>query len=176
MAVALEMRGAHVKAAKPAARHIDLDEMEWLERARQRDGAAFWWIMKRHNQRLYRVARGVLADDSEAEDVVQDVYLLAFEHLADFRGEAPLSTWLTRIALNEALRRLRQRRPILDVKTIEAIHSHADASAIVASLQPHELNPEAATALAEVRRLLERAVAALPEPFASSLSCGTSRK
>jgi len=98
---------------------------------------------------LYRVARGVLADDTEAEDVVQEVYLLAFEHLADFRDESPLSTWLTRIALNEALRRLRQRGPILDARTIEAIHDTGQASAIVASLQAHELDPEAATALAE---------------------------
>jgi RNA polymerase sigma-70 factor (ECF subfamily) len=77
--------------------------------------------------------------------------LLAFEHLADFRGESPLSTWLTRIALNEALRRLRQRRPILDVRTIEAIHDPGHASAIVASLQAHEPDPEAATALAELK-------------------------
>jgi RNA polymerase sigma-70 factor (ECF subfamily) len=147
------------------ARVDDLDEASLVERARRRDGAAFWSIMKRHSQRLYRVARGVLADDTEAEDVVQEVYMLAFEHLAEFRGEAPLSTWLTRIALNEALRRLRQRRPILDVKTIEAIHNTTDVSAIVASLRTPAPDPEAATALAEIRRLLERAVDALPEPF-----------
>src|SRR5687768_17985007 len=98
-----------MKPAKPteAGRLEDLDDVALVERAQQRDGAAFWLIMKRHNQRLYRVARAVLGDDAEVEDVIQETYLRALAHLSEFRREARLSTWLTRIALNEALALLR---------------------------------------------------------------------
>jgi RNA polymerase sigma factor (sigma-70 family) len=113
-------------------------------------------IIKRHNQRLYRVARAVLDDDTEAEDVLQETYIQAFTHLSDFRGDARLSTWLTRIALNEALGRRRQRRPVAGVKALEAM---------AAPVSAHKPDPEQATALAEIRRLLESAVDALPEPF-----------
>jgi len=122
----------------------------------QRDGAAFWLIIKRHNQRLYRVARAVLDNDTEAEDVLQETYIHAFTHLSDFRGDARLSTWLTRIALNEALGRRRQRHPLVGVEFLEVM------AAPVSAYKP---DPEQATALAEIRRLIESAVDALPEPF-----------
>lgn len=71
-------------------------------------------LMQRQNQRLFRIARGVLGNDAEAEDVVQETYVRAFAHLDGFRGDALVSTWLTRIAVNEALGRLRQRlRPLI---------------------------------------------------------------
>jgi RNA polymerase sigma-70 factor (ECF subfamily) len=139
------------------------EDMALVDAARLRDRDAFRSIMKRNNQRLYRVARGVLGEDAEAEDVVQQTYLLAFRHLSDFRAEATLSTWLTRIALNEALRRRRRRRPVLDTKTIEAIYNTDDA--FVTSLSAQTLDPEAATAIAGIRRTIEAAVDALPEPF-----------
>jgi RNA polymerase sigma factor (sigma-70 family) len=145
-----------LSTAIEGARLEDLDDSALLERARQRDGAAFWLIIKRHNQRLYRVARAILDDDTEAEDVLQETYIHAFRHLSDFRGDARLSTWLTRIALNEALGRRRQRRPMVGVKVLEAI---------AAPVSAHKPDPEQATALAEIRRLLESAVDALPEPF-----------
>ncbi len=154
-----------MKAAKPteAGRLEDLDDASLVERAQQRDGAAFWLIMKRHNQRLYRVAHGVLGDNAEAEDVVEEAYLRAFAHLTEFRGEARLSTWLTRIVLNEALVR-RQRRRMVELRSMEALHDPANAS-ILTPGSARAANPEAATALAEIRRLLERAVDSLPEPF-----------
>ena len=139
-----------------AVRVEDLDDAALVERAQQRDGAAFWLIIKRHNQRLHRVARAVLEDDTEAEDVVQETYIHAFTHLSDFRAEAQLSTWLTRIALNEALGRRRKRRPMVDVKAIEGM---------AAPFSSHKADPEEATALAEIRSLLERAVDGLSEPF-----------
>ena len=70
------------------------------------DTALYEIIMRRYNQRLYRVARAILRDDSESEDVVQDAYVRAYQHLDQFAGRAPFSTWLTRIAVNEALARL----------------------------------------------------------------------
>jgi RNA polymerase sigma-70 factor (ECF subfamily) len=136
----------------------DLDDAALVERAQQRDGAAFWLIIKRHNQRLHRVARAVLDDDTEAEDVLQETYIHAFTHLSEFRAEARLSTWLTRIALNEALGRRRQRRPMVDVKIIEGM-------AAPFSAHKADPTPEETTALAEIRRLLERVVDGLPEPF-----------
>src|SRR5687768_15014063 len=139
-----------------AGRIEDLDDAALVDLPRQRDGAALWLIIKRHNQRLHRVARAILDDHTEAEDVVQATYLRAFTHLSDFRGEARLSTWLTRIALNEALGRRRQRRPTLDVKAIEAM---------AAPFSAHELDPEQAAALDGVRRLLEQAVSSLPERY-----------
>jgi RNA polymerase sigma factor (sigma-70 family) len=114
-----------------AATGLDgLDDRALVERARNRDGAAVRLIMQRHNRRLYRVARGVLNDDAEAEDVVQEAYVRAFTHLDGFRGEAQLSTWLTRIALNEALGRLRRLRTTVDLKDIDTINDQGEARVI----------------------------------------------
>jgi RNA polymerase sigma factor (sigma-70 family) len=146
-----------------ATRIEDFGDAALVERARQRDGAAFWLIMKRHNQRLYRVAYGILGDDAEAEDVVEEGYVRAFAHLSEFRGEARLSTWLTRIVLNEALVR-RQRRHTAEARTTEALRDPANAS-ILTSPSASLVNPEAAIALAEIRLLLERAVSHLPTPY-----------
>jgi RNA polymerase sigma-70 factor (ECF subfamily) len=152
-----------MKPGKLKARIRASNDAALVESARRREAGAFRSIMKRHNQRLYRVARGVLGDDSEAEDVVQQTYLIAFEHLSDFRAEATLSTWLTRIALNEALSRVRRRRPILDTKTIEATYNSEDV--FVTSLLAPAIDPEAAAAVADIRRVVEIAIDALPESF-----------
>ncbi len=142
-----------------------LDDMALVERARSRDGAAVRLIMQRHNRRLYRVARSVLDDEAEAEDVVQETYTRAFTHLDGFRGEAQLSTWLTRIALNEALGRLRQRRVTVGLGDIDAINDQGEARVIFLPSARQDSDPEAAAARTEVRRLLERAVDDLPETF-----------
>ena len=142
-----------------------LDDRALVERARNRDGAAVRLIMQRHNRRLFRVARGVLHDDAEAEDVVQEAYVRAFTHLDGFRGEAQLSTWLTRIALNEALGRLRRRRITVSLKDIDAISDQGEARVIYLPSARQDSDPEAAAAQAGVRRLLERAVDQLPEHF-----------
>lgn len=143
----------------------DLDDGALVERARNRDGAAVRLIMQRHNRRLYRAARSVLHDEAEAEDVVQEAYCRAFTHLDGFRGEAQLSTWLTRIALNDALGRLRRRRSLIDLKDIDAINDQGETRVIYLPSARQDSNPENAAARAEVRRLLERAVDQLPDPF-----------
>jgi RNA polymerase sigma-70 factor (ECF subfamily) len=149
-----------------AATGLDrLDDGALVERARQRDGAAVRLIMQRHNRRLYRVARSVLHDDAEAEDVVQETYVRAFTHLDGYRGEAQLSTWLTRIALNEALGRLRRRRITVGLKDIDAINDQGEARVIYLRSARQDSDPEAAAARGEVRRLLERAVDQLPDHF-----------
>jgi len=93
-------------------------EADLIGRARARDEGAIRAIIKANNQRLYRLARGILRDDAEAEDVVQETYIRLFTHLEDFRGDSSLTTWLSRIAINEALGRLRKRRAttVVDVE------------------------------------------------------------
>src|SRR5215475_5783872 len=100
--------------------YAGLDDTALVDLAQRGHRGAFQQIMRRCNQRLFRVARGVVNDDAEAEDVVQAAYLHAFEKLQTFRGEAQLLSWMTRIALNEAYGRLRQRRTTVGVEQIES--------------------------------------------------------
>ena len=105
----------------PLVDFATLDDATLVALARAGRREAFRQVMQRCNRRLFRVARGVVHDDAEAEDVVQAAYVSAFEHLGDFRGEASLATWLTRIVLNEANGRLRARKPTVEFDTIEAL-------------------------------------------------------
>ena len=93
-------------------------DAELVGRANARDEAAIRSIMQSNNRRLYRIARGILRNDSEAEDVVQETYVRAFTNLAGFRGDSSLATWLARIAMNEALGRLRRQRPSVDLSSL----------------------------------------------------------
>ena len=125
---------------------------------------AFRHIMQRCNQRLFRVARGVVKDDAEAEDVVQEAYTHAFEKLTTFRGDATLLSWMTRIVLNEAYGRLRQRRATVDVDQIEAAQ-YAGAQIVQFPSKFANEDPAASAAREQIRRLVERAIDDLPEPF-----------
>src|SRR5205814_1882264 len=87
----------------------DLTDNEVVDRVKAGDTALYEILMRRYNQRLYRVARAILRDDAESEDVMQDAYVRAYEHLDQFAGRSLFSTWLTRIAAHEALARLRLR-------------------------------------------------------------------
>src|ERR1700722_3188630 len=93
-------------------------DAELVDRAGARDEAAIRSIMSAKNRRIYRRARGILRNDSEAEDLVQETYVRAFTNLGSFRGDSSLSTWLARIAMNEALGRLRRQRPSVDLSTL----------------------------------------------------------
>ncbi|ACG76663.1 RNA polymerase sigma-70 factor,ECF subfamily [Phenylobacterium zucineum HLK1] len=141
-----------------------LSEVELVGRARGGDAAAFRAIMQASNQRLFRTARSIVRDESEAEDVVQEAYAKAFQHLDGFRGEARILTWLTRIVVNEARGRLRKRRTMVDLSAIE--QAQGEAGRVV--MFPGALaagDPEREAARAEMRRLLERALDGLPEPL-----------
>jgi RNA polymerase sigma-70 factor (ECF subfamily) len=120
--------------------------------------------MELHNQRLYCIARSILKDEAEAEDAVQETYLRAFEGLSTFREEAMLSTWLTRIAINEALGRKRKRRLTVEVEAIEAAQQDS-AQIIRFPTMNAQTDPERSAAQREIRQLLERSIDALPEPF-----------
>ena len=136
-----------------------------VAQARQGNEAAIRRLIKANNQRLFRVARGVLRNDAEAEDVVQATYVKAFAHLATFRGESQFSTWLTRIALNDAMGRVRKRRVTTD---LTALDTAVQADAGLAALFPISLVPLPADSEAErteMRRLLEYVIDELPEAF-----------
>ena len=91
------------RAYSPELAPTGTTDTELVQRAIGRDEAAIRSIMQANNRRLYRLARGILRNDSEAEDVVQETYVRALTHLEDFRGDSSLATWLSRIAMNEAL-------------------------------------------------------------------------
>ena len=137
-------------------------EIDLVAGARHGDEAAVRVIVRQNNRRLFRVARAVVRDDGEAEDVVQEAYVRAFTRLGEFRGESSLSTWLTRIVINEAYGRLRRRRTTLDWTAVEA--TPAVEAQIIPFPSP-QLDPERAMAQHEICRLLERAIDALPDAF-----------
>jgi len=133
-----------------------------LARARHREEAAIRTIIRDNNRRLFRLARSIVKDDSEAEDVVQEGYVRAFTKLAEFRGESSLGTWLTRIVINEALGRLRRRRTTVDWESVEA---NSAANAQIIPFPASQGDPERTMAQREIHHILERAIDALPEPF-----------
>ena len=141
-----------------------LSDTELVDRARCGDEQAFGTIMTCHNQRLYRVARAVLRDEAEAEDVVQEAYLRAFAALSSYRQEASLATWLTRITINEALGRNRKQRATVGLDQLEGPRPEG-ARIIPFPTMSTETDPESSAARGEIRRLLERAVDELPAPF-----------
>jgi RNA polymerase sigma-70 factor (ECF subfamily) len=149
-------------ATAPAKRNLQALADEPLVRlASQGDESAIRILIQRHNRRLFRIARSVLRDDAEAEDVVQETYVRAFSNLGSFRGEARLSTWLTRIALNEALGRARRRRPTVELSDAEM----REGRVLMFPPASTSTDPESETARSEFRRVLEDAVDALPEAF-----------
>ena len=151
-----------------ARNRIETDETELIARARRKDGTAVALIIRQHNQRLYRIARSILRDDAEAEDALQEAYIRAFTSLDSFRGEARLGTWLARIVMNEALGRLRRRKPTIDFDNF-AKTQEGSAEIIRFPAANPDLDPETAMAQREIRALLERAIDALPEAFRTVL-------
>jgi RNA polymerase sigma-70 factor, ECF subfamily len=138
-------------------------EDDLVARARERDEFAIRTLIQRHNQRLYRIARGILRDDAEAEDAMQEGYLKAFSHLDDFEGNAAIGTWLCRIVMNEALSRLRQRRPTVEWNSMEdAGMLSAEVIRFSTETRP---DPERAAAQRQIRGLLEQAIDRLPDDF-----------
>jgi len=129
------------------------------------DSAAFEIVMRRHNSALFRTARAILRDDAEAEDALQDAYLAAYRNLAAFRGDARLSTWLTRIVINQALGRLRARRRDNVVELHDDVVAIADQAAGETMNEAPAASPESETMRAQLRQLLERRIDALPLAF-----------
>lgn len=155
------MRKSALQAAAISA--AEASDMELVRRALAQEAGAFRAIIKTHNQRLYRIARGVVRNDAEAEDVVQEAYMRAFASLDAFRGDASLATWLSRIVINEALGRLRKK------KRMAAMPENAEAEIIRFPLNPSDLNPgddpERTMAQRQILALVERATDSLPDVY-----------
>ena len=134
-------------------------DQDIVDRIKAGDTALYEIIMRRYNQRLYRVARAILRDDAEAEDVMQDAYVRAYQHLDQFAGRAPFSAWLTRIAVNEAIGRLRLR------KRNPQLEDSEDDGELCMNIVDTSSNPEQSASRAEVGQLLEEALLALPEKY-----------
>jgi RNA polymerase sigma-70 factor (ECF subfamily) len=149
---------------KPQTRLGDAAEDELVQGARRRNEAATRALIQINNRRLFRLARGILRNDAEAEDVVQETYVRAFTHLESFRGDSSFSSWLSRIAINDALGRLRRQRA-------SPIRSGPDRSVtgdnvIVPFPQADpSADPEKAMAQREIQHVVERAVDDLPDTF-----------
>jgi RNA polymerase sigma-70 factor (ECF subfamily) len=137
-------------------------DAELVRRVAAGDAQAFEALMRRHNGALFRVARAILASDPDAEDALQDAYLAAFLHSDSFRGESSVATWLTRIVVNQAIARRRRRTAGRVVVPMAATPEHAPAAEDLVDEAP---SPEDETIRGDVRRLLERKIDALPEPF-----------
>jgi RNA polymerase sigma-70 factor (ECF subfamily) len=120
------------------------------------ESALFELLMRRHNQRVYRAVRAILRDDADAEDVMQQAYLNAYRHLGQFAGDAKFSTWLTRIAVNEALGRRRKG---------EREVGEGDDAVMISLVESNTPDPEQQAGTAELRVVLEREVSALPASF-----------
>jgi len=151
-----------IRVERDLSRHPD-DDLEAL--VRNGSGAAFAAIMQRYSPRLFRMARAIVRDDAEAEDVLQEAYVRAYAGLGGFRGEAALGTWLTRIVLNEAMGRLRRLRPTEELEAIDEALLSGDSRVIMFPGVNAPGDPESAAARAEIRRLLEGAIDDLPDAF-----------
>ncbi len=148
----------------PAAASVLFSEQDLIARARQGEEAAVRLIVRQNNRRLFRVARSILKDDWEAEDAVQETYVRAFSRLSEFEGRSRLSTWLTRIVVNEALGRLRRRRPGVDFAEVE--RGATDNGQLVPfPLAAPQLDPERVMAQSQLNSVLEKAIDALPDVY-----------
>jgi RNA polymerase sigma-70 factor (ECF subfamily) len=136
-----------------------LSDEDVVRRVRAGEGALFELLMRRYNQRLYRVARSIVRNEAEAEDVMQQAYVNAYTHLAQFAGRAKFSTWLTRIAVHEALARLRRRERLTE---IDSMSDHDDARGALTSAA---LDPEQQAITGELRTALEASLDSIPEMY-----------
>jgi RNA polymerase sigma-70 factor (ECF subfamily) len=131
------------------------------------DLAAFELLMRRHNRRLYRLARATLRNDADAEDALQDAYLKAFRALAQFRGDAALATWLSRLVLNECFGRMRREARRQNVMpTLPVCPDDEQMSFDMDPISTHDdCVPDQVVSRAQIRALLERKLDALPVDF-----------
>jgi RNA polymerase sigma-70 factor (ECF subfamily) len=130
----------------------DIADEDIVKRVLAGETALYEILMRRYNQRLYRVARSILRNDGDAEDVMQEAYVRAYQHLNQFAGEAKFSTWLTKIAVYEALARSRRSARYSDEQVMDNMTSDT-------------ADPERQAYDRELRIVLEGAIDSLPEPY-----------
>lgn len=150
-----------LRAAAPGAQ---VDDATLVQRVLAGEGTSFELLMRRYNQRLYRVARSMLRDAAEAEDALQDAWLSAFQAMGNFRGEASLATWLSRVVVNQCLARMRRQKRRDNIVPMVAMGGPDDEEYAAMPTDEAE-TPDKALVRAEMRAVLERKLDELPEAF-----------
>jgi len=148
-----------MQAAPDPLPHPLLDDADVIRRVKDGEIGLFEIVMRRYNQRLYRIIRSILGNESEVEDVLQDAYLSAFRHLEQFAGRSSFATWLTKIAVHEAMARARRGRRFPLAGDTDGSESH------ILELRSTLPDPEETAARHELMRLVEEAVDHLPASF-----------
>jgi RNA polymerase sigma-70 factor (ECF subfamily) len=154
-----------VSAAVQQALSSDVPDAEFARRIASGDHLAFEVLMRKHNRMLYRTARAILRDDADAEDALQLAYLSAYRSIGGFRGESRLSTWLTRIVVNEAMMRVRRRGREAMVVPLESVSDEEGNIMTSEGIALAGERPELAAMRSQMRTLIERKIDALPEAF-----------
>lgn len=154
-----------VEYVAPSRYSGKISDADLAKLAAQGGGAAFEAIMRRHNQLLFRTARGIVRSDGEAEDVVQEAWMQAWRALSGFRAESKLTTWLVRITVNEALRRLR--RKSAQIIPLEVAMMASDEETQSALTEAPSRGPEQSVERLQVRALIEARIDLLPDLFRS---------
>jgi RNA polymerase sigma-70 factor (ECF subfamily) len=142
-----------------------LSDEDVVRRVLAGDHALFEVLMRRYNQRLYRIARAILRNDGEAEDVMQQSYVEAYSHLGQFEGRAKFSTWLTKIAVYEALARVRRR--VREAPLGRQSKAKGEEEDTMGRIRSKEPSPEQQASQGELRKLLESAIESLPATYRS---------
>lgn len=151
-------------SSRPQAAVGSLKDVALARLCAARDEAAVRHVVTANNQRLFRAAWSILKDRSESEEAVQAAYLKAFDRIGDYEGRSALSTWLTRIVINEALGRVRatrRRRAALEEQGVSVLETYREA--LMRGSEP--VAPDANVAREQLRLMIERAVAGLPQSF-----------
>jgi RNA polymerase sigma-70 factor (ECF subfamily) len=146
--------------AQPSATPAMADESALVEKARQGDAPAFTDLVNRYERKIYRLAKHITQNDEDAEDVLQETFLKAYEHLPDFRGNSRFYTWLVRIAVNESLMRLRKRKAGSTVSLDDTIDMGEET--IAREIAVWDDNPEERYSQEELRQILDGAIDSLP--------------
>jgi RNA polymerase sigma-70 factor, ECF subfamily len=141
----------------------NMDELALVEAAKKGDIGAFEELVRRYDRNVFRIAQHITQNREDAEDVVQDAFLKAYGNLAQFQGQSKFYTWLVRIAVNEALMKLRRRRPERTVSLDQDVETDEDT--IPREVADWSPNPEQQYNQAELRELLQKTIQGLPSGF-----------
>jgi RNA polymerase sigma-70 factor (ECF subfamily) len=139
------------------------DEGDLVERAQRGDTSAFTELVTRYERRIFRLAKNITQSDEDAEDVLQESFLKAYQHLGGFQGQSKFYTWIVRIAVNEALMKLRKRKTDRTVSLDETIDTGEEN--VVREIAVWEDNPEQRYSQREIRELLDKAIMSLRPAF-----------
>src|SRR5438270_5202311 len=141
----------------------EVDESQLVSRARGGDSAAFNELVNRYERKIYRLAKHITQNDEDAEDVLQETFLKAYEHLGNFQGNSKFYTWIVRIAVNESLMKLRKRKGDRTVPLDEPVDTGEEM--VTREVAVWEDNPEQRYSRDEMQQILDEAVQSLKPDF-----------